>query len=242
MQIIALEADPLQLEIFRKAMASLGHDFEGFTDATSFMFRLRHRTFDLVLLDDALPGAAFAVTPHWIRESVSSKLPVVLLTARSAESDLVAGLDGGADDLIVKPVRVRELQARVQAILRRQYPDRVAQRPVTFGPYRFVPASSTVLLHGKPIALRQLEYRLALFMLRNLGRQLSRDYLLNSVWPHGSTGRHRTVDTHVSRVRAKLGLAPENGFLLTSIYGIGYRLDAVEDEPTQAAPGRRTRR
>jgi DNA-binding response OmpR family regulator len=238
MQIIALDTDLVQLEIVRRAMASLGHDFEGFTDATSFMFRLRHRTFDLVLLEDA-PGASFAVTPLWIHESVSRDLPVVLLSARTGESDLVAGLDGGADDLIVKPVRVRELQARVQAILRRRYPERAVQRPVTFGPYRFIPASASVIVNGRAIVLRQIEYALAMFLFRNLGRQLSRDYLLSSIWREGSARSHRTVDTHVSRVRAKLALGPANGFLLTSIYGIGYRLEAVTDEPGRSGSAQR---
>jgi len=134
---------------------------------------------------------------------------------------------------------VRELQARVQAILWRRYPDRAVPRPVTFGPYRFVPASSSVIVNGKVIVLRQIEYALALFLFRNLGRQLSRDYLLSSIWREGSARSHRTVDTHVSRIRAKLGLGPANGFLLTSIYGIGYRLEAVTDEPGRSGSAQR---
>jgi len=240
MQIIALNADPIELKTVCKAMELLGHDCQGFADARSFMFRLRHRTFDLVLLEDAAPGQAPTVAPAWIRESVSSNLPVILLSTRTAESDLVAGLDSGADGLIVKPVRVRELQARVQALLRRRYPERFMHRPLTFGAYRFVPASTTVVLRGQSIALRQIEYALALFLFRNLGRQLSRDYLLTSVWPEALARSHRTVDTHVSRVRAKLGLGPANGFLLTSIYGIGYRLEPFTEAP--ARPGASERR
>lgn len=128
-----------------------------------------------------------------------------------------------------KPMRVGELTARVRALLRRAYDEDV--NGYEWGIYRFRPTDATVQVGGKAVELKQREFDLALFLFRHQGRVLSRSHLLESVWtasnPMGTELRSRSLDTHISRIRKLLRLAPENGFRLSSVYGQGYRLEAV---------------
>jgi len=139
----------------------------------------------------------------------------------------VAGLSAGADDFMVKPISVVELEARVHALLRRAYP---AQHDVEvqFGPYHFFPQARTLQVNGEPVELKHREYELALFLFQNLGRLLSREHLREAVWGRGPEEPSRSLDTHISRLRTKLSLRPSNGFLLSAVYGLGYRLETVE--------------
>lgn len=128
---------------------------------------------------------------------------------------------------MAKPVRAHELEARVTALLRRSYPAQ-HEPELVFGPYHFYPPSRTLKVRGQPVALKNREYELALFLFQNLGRLLSREYLHEAVWGVGVEALSRSLDTHVSRLRTKLGLRPSSGFLLLAIYGLGYRLEMVD--------------
>lgn len=101
---------------------------------------------------------------------------------------------------------------------------------VVFGAYRFFPNSRTLHVNGEPLELKHREYELALFLFQNMGRLLSRDHLREAVWGQGPEAPSRSLDTHISRLRTKLDLRPNNGFLLSAIYGLGYRLEAIDGE------------
>lgn len=142
---------------------------------------------------------------------------------------MVEGLGAGADDFMVKPIRVGELSARTQALLRRAYPSQ-HETEVVFGSYHFYPHSRTLKVHGVSLELKHREYELALFLFQNMGRLLSREHLREAVWGQGPDASSRSLDTHISRLRTKLDLRPRNGFLLSAIYGLGYRLEAIDSE------------
>ncbi len=227
MRIAALDDEPSQLELLRHTMEGIGHECHCYTDGRTLLRDLRQQTFDLLILDWSLPDVSGPTVVKWIRQDLASRLPVLFVTNRREEADMVEGLTAGADDFMVKPIRIAELEARVRALLRRAYP-RQHEAEVAFGPYHFLLHSRTLQVGGEPIELKHREYELALFLFQNLGRLLSREHLREAVWGVGPDAPSRSLDTHISRLRTKLDLRPSNGFLLSAIYGLGYRLEAID--------------
>jgi DNA-binding response OmpR family regulator len=151
-----------------------------------------------------------------------------MLTSRDGESDIVQALNAGADDYVSKPFRPNELKARVTAVLRRHSHQRPSVANVLrFNDLVFDDAELTVTREGKPIMMTEREYRLAHCLFSNLGRPLSRDYLYERFWPHEEMASSRPLDTHIYRLRNKLGLTADRGWQLLTIYGYGYRLESV---------------
>lgn len=235
MRIAALDDEPSQLELIRHTMEGLGHECHGYADGRSLLRALRLESFDLLVLDWALPDLPGPAVLKVIREEMLSRLPVLFVTNHREESDMVEALVAGADDFMVKPIRVGELSARVQALLRRAYPTQ-HETEVIFGPYHFHPHSRTLHVRGEPVELKHREYELALFLFQNMGRLLSREHLREAVWGQGPDAPSRSLDTHISRLRTKLDLRPNNGFLLSAIYGLGYRLEAIDGDAFQHGP------
>ena len=174
-----------------------------------------------------LPDTAGIDVLGWIRASANSRLPVIFLTARGAEEDLVRALASGGDDYVVKPAKQRELLARVNALLRRHGGDGEASGEIDLPPYRLDPQRRRISVDGREIELTQREFDLASFLFRRQGRIVGRDALLENVWNLSSAVSTRTVDTHVSRLRKKLDLNGEHGWRLAAIYQHGYRLEQV---------------
>jgi DNA-binding response OmpR family regulator len=204
----------------------MGHDCHGFTDSKSFLRALRRESFDLLVLDWQLPDVSGIEVLRWARENLAERVPVLFITNRSAEADVIEGLAAGADDFMIKPIRVGELMARVKALLRRAYHQQ-SPTELSFGRYAFDVAGNQLLVEGEPVSLKQKEFDLALFLFQNMGRLLSRKHLLEAVWGIDGEVSSRSLDTHVSRIRTKLGLNPENGFRLAAIYSVGYRLESI---------------
>ena len=229
MRIAALDDDPILLELIKATTEQHGHVCHTYLTGTQLLQDIRHETFDLLIVDWHLPDTTGPEVVRWVREHVDAQLPILLVTHRQEERDIVEGLGSGADDFMTKPVRIGELRARVGALLRRAYPD-ARDEVMEFGPYRFFPESRSIEISGKPFELKNREYDLALFLFQNMGRLLSRDHLKEIIWGQVPDVMSRSLDTHISRLRTQLDLRPANGFMVTAVYGVGYRFEAVEKE------------
>lgn len=160
----------------------------------------------------------------WLRETVSASVPVLFVTARDSEEDIVYALERGADDYMVKPIRRQEMLARVSALLRRAFPN--AEKAVLeYPPFVIDTTRREITRNEEKIRLRPKEYDLAVVLFRNVGRLLSRGHLQETVWGKASDIPSRTVDNHVSQVRKKLNLSEETGILVTPVYQYGYRVE-----------------
>lgn len=228
MRIAALDDDSVVLEIERAAIESLGHICYTFTDGASLLKDLRRQTFDLLIVDWHLPDMDGTAVVEAVRSSIGSNMPILFVSRRDMEEDVVTGLKCGADDYMTKPVRMGELTARLAALLRRAYPA-PQQSMLEFGPYKFDTEQRTLSKNGQPIELKTREFNLALFLFQNAGRLLSRDHVREMVWGHSYQVPSRSLDTHVSRLRSKLELTPDSGFVINAIYGVGYRMEALQD-------------
>jgi DNA-binding response OmpR family regulator len=177
---------------------------------------------DLVVLDLALPGMdGIELCKRLRAEPATASIPVIMLTARVEEADRIRGLDAGADDYVTKPFSVKELMARVRAVLRRsQRPDE-EDEVLRSGGVEVDLAARRARFRGDEIALTRKEFDLLAHLMRNRGRVVTRRRLLERVWGYEHPGETRTVDVHVRQLRKKLGTPAEN--LVETVVGVGYR-------------------
>lgn len=227
MRIAVLDDDSSQTDLVCQVLTAAGHLCHPFQSGKELLNQLRRESFDMLIIDWQVPDLSGEDVLRWAREKLTTNLPVLFMTSRSGEDDIVAGLAAGADDYMIKPIRRGELLARVQALLRRAYPTQNMVEQIQFNQYVFEPRTARLTDTGAPVDLTQKEFDLALLFFRNLGRPLSRAYILEAVWSRDVEIPSRTMDTHVSRVRSKLQLRPENGFRLAPVYSYGYRLEQV---------------
>ncbi|WP_395687424.1 response regulator transcription factor [Caenimonas koreensis] len=210
-----VEDDPAQRDLLQHIAKSLGASSEAFGSGEALLKALQRDTFDLLMVDWNLPGIQGPDIVSTVRAQLGLDFPIILITSRALESEVVTGLKAGADDYVTKPVRPMELAARIQAALRRAYPEPMVNR--------------VALLRGEAVDLQPREFDLAVFMFANAGRLLSRAHLLESGLHANPDTLSRSLDTHISRLRVKLAVGPANGFKLASVYGMGYRLDEVHE-------------
>lgn len=230
MRIAVLDDDQAQTDFICQTLSAVGHTCHAFTKGADIVRQLRRQTYDLLVLDWNVPDLAGDQVLHWVRQSLSTRLPVLFMTSRSRETDIAAMLNSGADDYVVKPVSPTVLVARVGSLLRRAYQLQPLSAKETFGQYEFDLKSRQASVAGRPVSLTQKEFDLALLLFQHLSRPLSRAHILDVIWKQTNDIPSRTMDTHVSMLRSKLGLRPENGYRLTPIYGYGYRLERVDGE------------
>lgn len=229
-RIAVLDDDPLYLEMVQQVVQGAGHVCRTHATGNSLMQEMRRETFDLLIVDWELPDIPGPQVVQWVRAQIGKELPILFITHRSEESDIVAGLGSGADDFMVKPVRMGELSARIQALLRRAYPES-DEDVQAFGPYRFTTSTQSLEFNQQPVELTHREFALAKLLFQNQGRLMSRDHLRDAVWGHSAEVLSRTLDTHISRLRQLLNLRPGQSYTISAIYGYGYRLDA-RDAPS----------
>jgi len=188
----------------------------------------RERRFDLVILDLMLPGLDGVTVCRAIRkDSKNTDVPILMLTARREESDKVVGLDSGADDYLTKPFGVRELMARVRALLRRGRPGPEAPgdagRPVAYKNIEIDPARRRVLVGGREVELTTNEFQLLYVLLTSAGIVFSRDALLHKVWKDEAFVTVRSVDTLIKRLRKKIEADPADPSVILTVWGAGYK-------------------
>ncbi|SIT41355.1 Two component transcriptional regulator, winged helix family [Paraburkholderia ribeironis] len=227
MRIAILEDDPVQAVFVANALSAAGHGCHQFARGQALVHALRRETFDLLILDWEIPDMTGKEVLQWIKKSGPERLPVIFMTAYGREDDITSILDAGADDYLVKPVGAGVLLARVSALLRRVYAMNPVATKELFGEFEFDLPAGQVSKNGVPVPLTQREFALALLLFQNLGRPLSRAHVAELVWRQAADVPSRTMDTHISCLRTKLGLRPENGYRLAPIYGYGYRLEQL---------------
>ena len=231
MRVAIVEDDLSQSDLVRVWLAGAGHSCHVFARGREFMRVMARDSFDVLLLDWELPDVNGDAILAWVRANIRDSIPVLFTTARDAEADIVKALRAGADDYLVKPLRKQELLARVEALGRRSRPQPRVSSALRVAEFEIDLDRRLVTRHGAAVDLTQKDFDLAVFMFRNVGNLVSRGHILESVWGRSSDLNTRTVDTHVSRLRSKLGLVPENGWKLTAVYQHGYRLEQVEPGP-----------
>jgi DNA-binding response OmpR family regulator len=228
MKILCLEDDPGQRELLLMILVAEGHDVMQCSEGSQVIRYLEKSTADLLVLDWEVPNISGLDVLRWVRERVGSELPVLFLTNRMREDEIVIALDAGADDYITKPVQHHALVARVNALLRRAYPcERAEQSLIEEGNYVIDLHKRTALLSGEVIDLTPREFDITALLFRNLGRVMPREMLIKHIWGRDMGGVSRSLDTHVYRLRKKLKMYPENGVRLRAVYTHGYRLESV---------------
>jgi DNA-binding response OmpR family regulator len=223
MNLVLLEDDPTQAELVMHWLNKAGLQCVHYATGRAFRSGILHTSADLILIDWMLPDDDGLEILVWLRKTLGLATPIMFVTARADEESLVLALDKGADDYLVKPLRRAETLARAKALLRRGDARKAAV--VRLGGVQIDLGRHHATINGTPVELTERELNLAVYMLRNHGRLLTRRELQENVWHTNAELVTRTVDTHVSRVRNKLRLTPENGFDLSAIFHKGYRLE-----------------
>ncbi|MDQ8020738.1 MAG: response regulator transcription factor [Moraxellaceae bacterium] len=227
MRIAVLEDDAVQLALVSAWLKEGGHDVHAFSMTRELQRFASRESVDLYILDWMLPEMSGEDFLRWLREERRDTTPAIFVTALDDEDSIVGGLAIGADDYITKPVSKRVMMSRIDAVMRRYRP-RNEEDVFEVPPYHIDLVRKRVTIGEEAVELTDKEFEVAAFLFRNLGRLLSRGHLLEAVWGRNPDLATRTVDTHVSRVRSKLRLRPENGFRLAPAYNYGYRLERAE--------------
>ena len=222
-RILLVEDEPSLVETVRYALEREGFGVTVARDGREALERFATEPPDLVILDLMLPAVSGLDVCRRIRET--STVPIVIVTAKDAEADKVAGLELGADDYVTKPFSVRELVSRVRANLRRSQmtvPD-AAGEVLTGGPIRLDAARHEVTVRGDPVAFPPKEFELLESFLRSPGRLLTRERLIQRIWGGDYVGDTKTLDVHVKRLRQKIERDPHEPEHLLTVRGLGYK-------------------
>jgi DNA-binding response OmpR family regulator len=233
-KIAIVEDDPDELVRLTELLTVYGQ-VTPFADGQSFLKAIHRDTYDLACIDWNLPDVTGLELVQRVRSgSLAPSIPIILITARNTDEDIVSGLVSGADDYVTKPVRKPVLLARVETLLRRLAPP-TDDHLETFGDYVFDRSRDVVVHGGEERVLTTKEFNLALLLFRNMHRPLARSYLMEEVWGATANVSSRTLDTHVCRLKTKLGLTPANGYNFGPVYGFGYRLERTSSATPEMA-------
>ena len=221
--IYIVEDEPDIRETLAYNLSQEGFKVSEFSDAESCLNKIQKKKPDLLLLDLMLPGMSGLDLCKEIRTDINLKnLAIIMLTAKGEEVDRIIGFELGADDYVTKPFSVRELILRVKVILKKQTESVESDESIEFGPIKLNLDAHEVLINNDEIVLTALEFKLLEHLIRRRGRVQTRDQLLSDVWGYSSEVTTRTVDTHIKRLREKLGTV---GDYIQTVRGVGYRLN-----------------
>lgn len=222
MLIYIVEDDSSIQKLIEYALKSKNYNCKGFENGREFFAELSKVVPDLILLDIMLPDMdGTEILKKLKQNSTTVNIPVMMLTAKTSEYDIVSSLDLGADDYMTKPFSVLELLSRVNALLRRTKSEKKAEDKIEFEGISMDLLRRQVMIDGEAILLTYKEFELLKYMLSNVGIVLSREMLLNSVWGYDYEGETRTVDMHIKLLREKLG---EKRELIHTVRGVGYKI------------------
>ena len=218
-----VEDEPDIRETLAYNLSQEGFKVSEFSDAESCLDKIQKKKPDLLILDLMLPGMSGLDLCKQIRADKSlQNLAIIMLTAKGEEVDRIIGFELGADDYVTKPFSVRELILRVKVILKKQTDTTENNELVEFGPIKLNLDAHEVLINDDEIILTALEFKLLKHLIQRRGRVQTRDQLLGDVWGYSSEITTRTVDTHIKRLREKLGTV---GDYIQTVRGVGYRLN-----------------
>jgi|JI10StandDraft_1071094.scaffolds.fasta_scaffold120647_2 two-component system phosphate regulon response regulator PhoB len=220
--ILVIEDEPDAAELLAFNLRAAGHEVTLVDDGGRGLRVAQTTRPDLILLDRMLPTMSGIEICRALRgDAVTQDLPIIMLTARAAESDRVKGFECGADDYVTKPFSMRELMLRVQSLLKRRQPVNSVGQQLKAGDLVLDLASQSAQIEGEQVRLTGTETKLLAMLLRAGGQSVSRQQLLTDVWQYAADSDTRTVDSHIKRLRSKLG--PLAHYVET-VQGVGYRL------------------
>lgn len=227
--ILLVEDEQNLSNVIRTHLEERGHQIHQLFDGSSAIQSLSETNPDLIILDIMLPGMDGLEVCRRVRQT--SIVPILMLTARAEEIDRVVGLESGADDYVTKPFSMHELNARVRALLRRVEMMQAAasalahdSAPLRFGDVFLDPTAHEATHQGQAIDLTPKEFALLFLLLNHPGRVFSRAYLLDEIWGYAPEAYDRTVDTHIYRLRQKLGTDSDIAGRIVAVRGIGYKV------------------
>ncbi|MGN6272004.1 MAG: winged helix-turn-helix domain-containing protein [Protaetiibacter sp.] len=224
-RILIVEDEPSLAEPLAFLLGREGYETAIAGDGRAALTEFDTHGADLVLLDLMLPGLPGTEVCRELR--VRSSVPIIMLTAKDSEVDIVVGLELGADDYVTKPYSSRELLARIRAVLRRRIEssDELEEPVLEAGPVRMDIERHAVSVDGREVAMPLKEFELLEYLLRNAGRVLTRGQLIDRVWGSDYFGDTKTLDVHIKRIRAKIEPDPSNPVHLVTVRGLGYRFE-----------------
>lgn len=226
MLIYILEDDDDIRELETYALKNSNFDVKGFSDANSLFKKVNEKVPDLFILDIMLPGEdGLSVLRKLRNKSSTSKVPVIMVTAKTSELDKVKGLDLGADDYLCKPFGIMELVSRVKARLRRYKKE--AEGDISYNGITLSEDERAVYIDGKKCELTYKEFELLRLLLNRPGKVYSRDFILDSIWGYEYSGSSRTLDMHIKTLRQKL---KDKGSLIKTVRNVGFKIDNVNNE------------
>lgn len=228
MNIALLEDEPGQAQLVVDWLTSAGHSVEHETHGEAFLALCRSKPFDLAVLDWELPDISGIDVLHKMRNAEGHTFPVLFATQRDAEEDVVRALLEGADDFLVKPLKHAELIARMTAVCRRSGLETESDF-LSIADIKIDLKNKKITQADAEVAVTQKDFDLAVELFRNVGKILSREYLMSAVWGVNAELNTRTVDVHISRIRRSLGIRPEMGYCIRTVYQHGYRLEKVSE-------------
>ena len=222
-KVFIVEDEPDLRDTLKYNLENEGFSVEAFSNGEDFLSSVDKNKPNLVILDLMLPGLSGLDVCRKLRSNDNyDGIGIVMLTAKSEEIDRIVGFELGADDYVTKPFSVRELILRVKVLLKKRTDDGANEQILEFGPILMNLDAHEVSIDGKIVNLTALEFKLLKHLLKRKGRVQTRDQLLGDVWGYSSEVTTRTVDTHIKRLREKLG---EPGDLIQTIRGVGYRFN-----------------
>ena len=222
--ILIIEDEKVLAELIAFNLEKEGHAAIIAPDGPSGLESAREEYPDLILLDLMIPGLTGIEVCKLLKSNEkTSKIPIIIITAKGEEIDRVVGFEVGAEDYVVKPFSTRELLLRIKAVLRRTGPEEAGEKLLRVGRITIDTARHIILINGREVSFTSTEYKLLLVLTERIGRVQSREQLLKDVWGISHIGDTRTVDTHITRLRMKLGDAGET---IKTIRGFGYKMEA----------------